>query len=219
MGSAVSALSRAVARAGGTLAFERAQHAAWRRIAFALLALNVVTAATLAVWVSAHDTVYIAVAATPDGRLIKLTPLDEPTMSDTALRQWTVATVTEAFTLGFHDWRMRLAAIRERFTDGGYESFVAALEESQFLERLRTHRQVASTVARGAAVITQTRVFGDRVGWSMEVPILVTFQAGQRRLDQDLLARVLVMRVPLSERAQGIAVEQLIAVRAAGTAG
>ena len=215
----MSALSRAVARVGGTLAFERAQHAAWRRAAFVLLALNLVTAATLAVWVTTHDTVYIAVAATPDGRLIRLTPLDEPTMSDTALRQWTVATVTEAFTLGHHDWRMRLAAVRERFTDGGYGAFVAALEESQFLERLRTHRQVASTVARGAAVITRTRVYGDRVGWSMEVPILVTFQAGARRLDQDLLARVLVMRVPLSERAQGIAVEQLIATRAAGAAG
>ena len=215
----MSALGRAVARVGGTLAFERAQHAAWRRIAFALLVLNVVTAATLAVWVTTHDTVYIAVAATPDGRLIRLTPLDEPTMSDTALRQWTVATVTEAFTLGHHDWRMRLAAVRERFTDSGYGAFVAALEESRFLERLRTHRQVASTVARGAAVITRTRVLGGRVGWSMELPILVTFQAGSRRLDQELLARVLVMRVPLSERAQGIAVEQLIAVRAAGAAG
>ena len=29
-------------------------------------------------------------------------------MSDAALRNWTVAAVTEAFTLGHHDWRLRL---------------------------------------------------------------------------------------------------------------
>ena len=51
-----------------------------------------------------------------------LTPLDEPIMSDAALRNWTVAAVTEAFTLGHHDWRLRLAGIRGKFTDSGYEA-------------------------------------------------------------------------------------------------
>ena len=67
-------------------------------------------------------------AATPDGRLVPLTPLDEPIMSDAALRNWTVAAVTEAFTLGHHDWRLRLASVRESFTDDGYESFLAEPE-------------------------------------------------------------------------------------------
>ena len=122
--------------------------------------------------------------------------------------------MTEAFTLGHHDWRLRLGAVREHFTDRGYRTFVGGLEESLFLERLRTNLQVASAVATGAPVIISTRVASGRVTWTIEFPLLVTFQAGDRRASQDLVARVLVTRVPLSERARGLGIEQLIATRA-----
>ena len=58
-----------------------------------LLACNVLTAAAFAGYVYLHSTVYIAVAGMPDGRLVRLTPLDEPIMSDAALRNWTVSAV------------------------------------------------------------------------------------------------------------------------------
>ena len=182
-----------------------------------LLVTNALTAAAFAGYVFFHSTVYIAVAATPDGRLVPLTPLDEPIMSDAALRNWTVAAVTEAFTLGHHDWRLRLAGIRGKFTDSGYRSFLAGLDDSLFLDRLRDNLQVASAVARGAPVIIDTRRFaGGRIGWSIEFPLLVTFEAGSRRISQNLLAQVLVMRVPLEERPAGIGIEQLIASKGGG---
>ena len=202
--------------AAGRFAFHRDQHHGWRRAAALLLICNVLTAATFAAYVSLHSTVYIAVAATPDGRLVPLTPLDEPIMSDAALRNWTVSAVTEAFTLGHHDWRLRLAAIRENFTDTGYDSFLEGLGESLFLDRLRDNLQVASAVARGAPVIVDTRHFAGRIGWAIEFPILVTFSAGARRVSQELIAQVLVMRVPLEERPAGIGIEQLIASKGGG---
>ena len=202
---------RAVRQAVNQLAFHRDQHHGWRRTAAWLVLGNVLTAAAFAGYVWLHSTVYIAVAATPDGRLVPLTPLDEPIMSDAALKNWTVSAVTEAFTLGHHDWRLRLSNVRGSFTDAGYESFLQGLDESLFLDRLRDHLQVASAVAQGAPVITDTRYFRGRLGWAVEFPFLVTFAAGTRTVSQDLLARVLVMRVPLSERPAGIGIEQLIA--------
>lgn len=202
---------RAVRQAVNRFAFHRDQHRSWRRAAAWLLVCNALTAFAFAGYVWLHSTVYVTVAATPDGRLVPLTPLDEPIMSDAALRNWTVAAVTEAFTLGHHDWRLRLAAVRENFTDAGYESFLDGLNESLFLDRLRDHLQVASAVAQGAPVVTDTRYFRGRLGWAIEFPLLVTFSAGARSVSQDLIARVLVMRVPLSERPAGIGIEQLIA--------
>ena len=93
----------------------------------------------------------------------------------------------------------------------GYESFLAGLDQSLFLDRLRDNLQVASAVAQGAPVVTDTRYFEGRLGWAIEFPLLVTFAAGSRSVSQDLLARVLVMRVPLSERPAGIGIAQLIA--------
>ena len=202
---------QAMKQAGNLLAFHRDQHHGWRRAATWLAVSNMTLAAALAGYVWFHSTKYITVAATPDGRVIPLTPLDERIMSDAALKNWAVTAVTEAFTLGHHDWRRRLSAVREYFTDEGFESFMEGLEESLFLERLRKNRQVASAVARGAAVITDTRERRGRILWAVEFPILVTFQAGSRRLDQALVARVLVSRVKLSERASGIGIVQLIA--------
>ena len=202
---------RAVRQAVNRFAFHRDQHRGWRRAATWLLACNALTAFAFAGYVWLHSTVYVTVAATPDGRLVPLTPLDEPIMSDAALRNWTAAAVTEAFTLGHHDWRLRLAAVRESFTDAGYESFLDGLNESLFLDRLRDNLQVASAVAQGAPVVTDTRYFRGRLGWVIEFPLLVTFSAGARSVSRDLIARVLVMRVPLSERPAGIGIEQLIA--------
>lgn len=196
-------------------AFERAAHHGWRRAFFLLLAITVPLAVAFASYIHLHATVYVTVAATPDGRLIRLTPLDEPMMSDAALKTWTVSAVTEAFTLGHHDYRMRLAAVRDRFTDAGWDGFVQGLEDSLFLDRIRDNHQVSSAVATGAPLIVQARRLRGRLAWTVEFPLLVTFAAGPKRLDRELVARVLVVRVPLSERASGMGIAQLVATRRA----
>ena len=166
----MSERARAIRQAVNLLAFHRDQHHGWRRAAAWLLVCNALTLAVFAGYLALHSTVYITVAATPDGRLVPLTPLDEPIMSDAALRNWTVAAVTEAFTLGHHDWRLRLSSVRESFTDEGYESFLAGLDESLFLDRLRDNLQVASAVAQGAPVVTETRYFQGRPRLGHRVP-------------------------------------------------
>ena len=206
----MTARSQAARQAAALFGFHRDQHLGWRRAAMILSGIAILEAAALAGYVILHSTVYITVAATPDGRVIEATPLDEPIMSDAALRNWTVTAVTEAFTLGHHDWRMRLAAVRDHFTDDGYDGYVAALEQSLFLERLTDNLQVASAVATGAPVITATMIFDGQAAWAVEFPLLVTFHAGSRTLNQRMVAEVLVMRVPLSDRPTGIGVQQLV---------
>ena len=203
----------AIRHAATQFAFHRDQHHGWRCLAVWLVISNTLTAGTLAVYILTHSTVYVTVAATPDGKIVPLTPLDEPVMTDAALRNWTVSAVTEAFTLGHHDWRLRIAGLREYFTDRGYESFVSGLDKSLFLQRLQDNHQVASAVAEGAPVVTDVRKFNGRLAWALEFPILVTFAAGTRTVNRRLLAQVLVTRLPLQERAAGIGIDQLIASR------
>ena len=209
----MSARLQAVRRAAQQVGFHRDQHHGWRRAALCLAGTNILTLIAMVGYMNMHSTVYVTVAATADGRLVPLTQLSEPIMTDAALKTWTVTAVTEAFTLGHHDWRMRLGAVRESFTDRGYESFVKTLEDSRFLERIRERLQVSSAVAKGVPVVTDTWLHGGRLIWSIEFPFLVTFEAGTRTFSQELVAEVLVMRVPLWEREAGIAIEQLIATR------
>ena len=182
----------------------------WRLVAGALLVTNLLTAAALGGYVWLHSTVYVTVAASADGRLVEVQPLGERIMTDAQLRIWAATAVVEAYTLGHHDWRMRLEGAREGFTDEGFESFVSAMEESFFLERVREERQVASVVLRGTPVILETIVFGGRVGWKLEIPLLLAFEAGGARWDRKVVAEVLVLRVPYRERQAGMGIQQIV---------
>lgn len=203
----------AVRAARGRFAFQADAHALWRRCALVLLATTLLLAVAVTALALRHRPADRAYAALPDGRIIPLTPLDQPIMTGAALSQWTVTAVTEALTFGHHDWQMRLAAARERFTDAGYDGFLTELEESQILGRVRDHRQVVQAVARGAPVITDTIVGSGQLGWELQLPLLLTFAAGSRQLDEELVLRVLVLRTRRDERAAGIAIEQLVAER------
>lgn len=210
----MSGLREAVAGAARNLSFERSAHHGWRRIAFALLALNVLLTVGLVGAVALHEPDYITIAATPDGRVYKAQTLREPVRTAAALQNWTVTAVTEAYTFGHHDWRMRLNAAREYFTNQGYEGFVGELERTLYLDRIRDNFQVASAVAQGAAIIRDSGVFeGGRLGWKLEFPLLFTFHAGKKTASTRVVAQVLVMRVPFDERATGLGIEQLLIVR------
>ena len=203
----------AIKAARQRFAFQVDAHRVWRATALALLAVVVLLSAAVAGLALRARPVDHVVAATPDGRLIELTRLDQPIMTGAALSQWTATAVTQALTFGHHDYRMRLAAARERFTDAGYDAFLRELDGSQILSRVRDARQVVSAVAQGAPVIVDTIVHQDRLSWELQFPLLLTFSTGTRELTEQLAARVLVVRVPRDERAAGIGVAQIVAER------
>ena len=67
----MSARSQAAAQAHATFGFHRDQHLGWRRVAVIVAAIAVLEAAALAGYILLHSTVYITIAATPDGRVIE----------------------------------------------------------------------------------------------------------------------------------------------------
>ncbi|MDD9982727.1 MAG: DotI/IcmL/TraM family protein [Gammaproteobacteria bacterium] len=204
---------QAMHHAGGQYALHREAHLTWRRVALGLTVAVLVLAAAVAGLVSRDRPMDRAFAATPDGRVIELTPLDAPVMTQAALRSWVVTALTEAFTLGYHDYRLRLGQVREYFTDDGYRGFTEQLDVSLLLERVIEHRQVTAAVAAGAPVITRRTTWQGRAMWTLETPLLITFYAGNRQEKQELLVSTLVMRVQREERPAGIGIQQIIAER------
>lgn len=203
----------AMEHAGAQFALHRAAHAAWRRVALVLVVAVLALSLAVVGLVMRGRPMDRAYAATEDGRVIPLTPLAEPVMTQAALRSWVVTALTEAFTLGHHDYRMRLGQVREYFTDDGYESFTEQIEASLLLQRVVEYRQVTAAVAGGAPVITHSHTWKGRGVWTLETPLLVTFYAGNRQETEKLLVTALVMRVAREERPAGIGIQQIIAER------
>ena len=208
----MSAVGKAVVHAGESFSFQRAAHHGWRRIAAVSITMNVMLAAALVGYIQFHSTVYVTLAATSDGRVIAVRGLGEPVRSDAELANWVVGAVTDAYTLGHHDWQRRLADAREDFTDRGYEKFVENLNESKYLPILRDHSQVATAVAEGAPrIVDRGMLDGERLGWKLQFPMLVTFLQGKEKEETRYDVEVVVGRVPFDERPMGVAIEWVIA--------
>ena len=203
----------AVEQVGRRVELHREAHRAWRRAALGLLVVSLVLAGAIVLLLLRERPVDRFYATTPDGRVIPFTPLEEPVMTQAALGSWVVTAVTEAFTVGHHDWRLRLSGVREYFTEDGYDGYTRQLEESRLLERVREYRQVTSAVAKGAPVMTQATMWQGRALWTMEFPMLLTFHAGNREDTIEFVVTTLVMRVRREERPAGIGIQQIVMER------
>lgn len=151
-------------------------------------------------------------ATTEDGRLIPMVGLNEPNLSTPALMSWVAQAATEVMTFGFNDYRRRLQEASRNFTRRGWESFTSALQRSRIIEMVEANQQVVTSAPRGAPVLQSEGAVAGRYQWVVQVPLVVTYQSGQRTKNDNLLVTVVVVRVPRLETPNGVGIEQWIAV-------
>ena len=151
-------------------------------------------------------------ATTEDGRLIPLVPLSAPNLSRPALLSWVAQASSEVMTFGFHDYKRRLQEASRHFTRTGWESFTKALSRARVIDTVTENRQVVTAAPRGAPVLVSEGVFNGRYQWTIELPLLVTYQSGNKTRNDKLLITLVVVRVPSLDSPNGVGIEQWFAV-------
>jgi len=151
-------------------------------------------------------------ATTEDGRLVPLVPLNQPNLSTPALMSWVAQASTEVMTFGFNDYRRRLQEASRSFTRKGWESFTAALQNSRIIELVETNQQVLTAAPAGAPVLLNEGLVGDRYQWTIQIPMILTYQAGSRTRNDNLMVSLVVVRVSRLESPNGVGIEQWVAV-------
>lgn len=86
--------------------------------------------------VDVHQPKDVYFATTEDGRLIPLTDLADPNLTDPALISWAAQAATEVMTFGFNDYRRRIQESARNFTRTGWITFTAALQNPALLKWL-----------------------------------------------------------------------------------
>ena len=150
-------------------------------------------------------------ATTEDGRLVPMVPLSEPNLSIPALMSWSAQAATEVMTFGFNDYKRRLQQASRNFTRLGWVSFTSALEKSRIIEMVETNGQVVSAAPASAPILISEGVVNGRYQWQVQVPLVVTYQAGSSVRDDRMLVTLLLVRVPKLESPNGVGIEQWIA--------
>jgi len=162
--------------------------------------------------IQAHQPENRYFATTEDGRLVPMIALSEPNMSAPALMSWVAQSSTEVMTFGFNDYRRRLQESSRNFTRRGWESFTQALQKSRIIEMVEANQQVVTAAPQGAPILESQGLVAGRYQWVIQLPMILTYQAGAVSRNDSLLVTVVVVRVPRLESPNGIGIEQWIAV-------
>lgn len=151
-------------------------------------------------------------ATTEDGRLIPVTALSEPNLSVPALLSWSAQATTEVMTFGFNDYKRRLQESSRNFTRTGWASFSQALEKSRIIEMVDNGKQVVFAEPSSAPILVSEGLLSTGVyHWEVDVPLVVTYQAGASVRSDRLLVKLIIVRVPKLENPNGVAIEQWLA--------
>lgn len=150
-------------------------------------------------------------ATTEDGRLVPMVPLSEPNLSVPALMSWSAQAATEVMTFGFNDYKRRLQEASRNFTRSGWASFTSALEKSRIIEMVEANQQVVSAAPSSAPVLISEGLVKGRYQWQVQVPLVITYQAGASVRSDNLLVSLLIVRVPKLESSNGVGIEQWLA--------
>ncbi|MCC7305006.1 MAG: type IVB secretion system apparatus protein IcmL/DotI [Alphaproteobacteria bacterium] len=151
-------------------------------------------------------------ATTEDGRLVPMVALNEPNLSTPALMSWVAQASTEVMTFGFNDYRRRLQEASRNFTRRGWESFTQALQKSRIIEMVEANQQVITAAPQGAPILESEGLVAGRYQWTIQLPLVLTYQSGARTKSDNLLVTVVVVRVPRLESPNGVGIEQWIAI-------
>lgn len=152
-------------------------------------------------------------ATTEDGRLVPMVALNQPNLSNPALMSWVAQAATEVMTFGFNDYRRRLQEASRNFTRPGWESFTGALERARIIESVESLQQVVTAAPEGAPILISEGMVGGRYQWVIELPLILSYQAGTKVKNDRLLVTLVVVRVPRLESPNGVGIEQWIAVK------
>lgn len=170
--------------------------------------------ATFVVFINIYTPTRTYFATTEDGRVVPMIPLSQANLSRPALLSWAAQAASETMTFGFHDYRRRLQESSRHFTRKGWWSFTQALQDSGMIETVNENRQVLTAIPRAAPTILAEGLMPNGVyRWEVEMPMQVTYELGQSKRSDSMNIRLVIVRIPKLESANGVGIEQWIAYK------
>jgi len=161
------------------------------------------------IWIAHHPPVERFFYTDGKGTPYEITPLDQPVMSDAELLMWAAKSITAAYTVNFSEYREQLTRAAAHFTVRGWNAFGAEYLKTGNFEKMKLARMVVTAVPERAPTIRDLAIVDGKRTYKIEAPIIVTYENENEHKDQHLLVTVIVVRVPVADHPDGIAIDQI----------
>lgn len=148
------------------------------------------------------------IAATPEGRLIPIVPLDKPYVSDARVLGYVDECARMVFSHDFLHWRTSLQGAKTCFTEKGGDAVEEAL--APWVKDIVEREMTMSVSLSDTPVIAKRGEFEGNFAWRVQAPISL-FRRGTKTKDtpRPYILHVVVRRVGLDQNPRGIAIDSL----------
>jgi hypothetical protein len=126
--------------------------------------------------------------------------LDQPHRSLSELGTWISDMVADALMLEPASASQKIITLKANFTDGGYQSYLAFLEQTGFAGALRSQSVSLSAVANGLPTLVNQGASGGRYAWLFEIPVILTAQTTS---SEDPMTKPVTLRIQIGRAAKG----------------
>jgi intracellular multiplication protein IcmL len=177
--------------------------AVWQGLAIIVLSIALVIAIVFIT--RAHREV---IAATNDGRVVPVIPLDKPYVTDARVLGYVDECARLVFSHDFMHWRTTLQNSKVCFTERGGDAVETAL--GPWVKDIAAREMVMSVSLADTPVIAKRGQFDGTFAWRVQAPISL-FRRGTNVSDvpRPFLLEVVVRRVGLDQNPRGIAIDSL----------
>lgn len=148
------------------------------------------------------------IAATNEGRVIPVIPLDKPYVSDARVLGYVDECARMVFSHDFLHWRTTLQGSKACFTEKGGDAVEEAL--APWVKDIVDRELTMSVSLADTPVIAKRGEFNGAFAWRVQAPISL-FRRGTKVADvpRPFLLQVVVRRVGLDQNPRGIAIDSL----------
>lgn len=140
------------------------------------------------------------------GHLMPLVSMGEPYVNNALLLDWAAQAATEILTFGFNDVNQRYASSQKYFSPEGLESFRPSFVASGLFRNVQKYQQVITAIPRAPPSILGQGMQEGKMGWMIEVPLVMTVRAPGTEKMVRAHVRMFVVRLPTSVNAAGLGI-------------
>jgi len=186
-------------------------HTTLVKISLALALITLLTVISLCVVVIKLSPKNHYFASTSDGRIVQLTPLNEPLLSLQAVEDFAGRAISNTFTFDYANYKTQITQNITSFTPDAFSQIKSNLESSQGIvtEAVKNSWAVTTNVMAAPSVPMQGKMPDGQYGWRLIFPVRITFQSETNVRTARYTADVVVVRESQKDNPKGIAISKL----------
>lgn len=174
----------------------------------ASLGINVLLAGGIVFLITTQEIKNNYFTVDPQGRITEVVPMDRPTLTPAALRDWAADCVRSSYTFMFTDYKEALGNSLQRcFTAEGSVAFKEQLNRSGIVKDVVSKQGSLITQIDGIALIKKEGMVDGRKAYQIEIPVKVArYNPKESAVIRDWTVMITALRVDNLEIDKGMAI-------------